>query len=346
MSSRAIKKPPKPKPSFKSSGKEDIPLPFQKAPRTLAAFLDRLDPSKVYITHIDRFPIEAKKQVYAVPVILNTAIALLLAWRLYAALPLYWTLLETVLGYSTAARMDTADASRSEQLNVLFRRFAMFAIDFVLVRFVGPWPLTFFLEQPANPVLWRWKLGFRGREVVARVSRGWGTEELMQGVKRGEENAFFKTRVLPAIEKGFMQKTGYLMMDKSWDLDFELMLDAHTLAERQAVRFEDVDGVVLAHVEGTGWAVWQWEGPSDAVETRRRKIVDFKEALTAAGKESLFWKWTEIVEEERQADGGFSPEQQEKVVERVQAEFEREGVDFNKIAESIGGLEDMPAKKE
>lgn len=348
MSNRMTKTHPKAKkPTFKPSGKEAIPVPFTPAPQGLAPFLDRLDPSKVYITHIDRHPIAAKKQVYTVPVVLNTVITLLLLWRLYTAVPVYWKLLETVLGYSEAARVDTATTARSEQFKVLFWRFAMFVFDFLLFRFVGMWPVTFFLEQPGNPVLWRWKLGFQRREVVARVSRGWGTEELMQGVKQGEENAFFKTRVLPAIGKEGMGKTGYLMMDRSWDLDFELMVDAHVLVERRAVgRLEDLDKMVLAFLEGTGWVVWLWEGPSDAMEERRRKIVEFKDKMTALGKESLFWRWTEIVEEERQEDGGFSPEKQEEVVKKVQAEFEANGVDFNQIMESIGGLEDLPARNE
>lgn len=180
---------------------------------------------------------------------------------------------------------------------------------------------------------------------MVRVSRHWGAEDLMQGVKQGEENAFFKTRILPAINVGFMQKTGYLMMNESWDLDFELMLDAHELVKRGEVRLVEMDRVVLAYLEGVGWLTWKWEGPGDVIEGRRKKVVAFKEKLTSLGKESLFWSWTEIVEEERDADGGFTAESQVKVAERVKREFEKNGVDFEEIVRSIGGLDEVPINK-
>lgn len=326
--------------SFKSSASE-IPAPFTKAPASLSRFLERLDPKQVHLTHIDRTRIEQKKNVFLIPVILNGVIALLLLWRLYVAVPKYWILLQTLLGYLTPETVDTVSTTRKEQIYILLRRTAMFAFDFFLFRFIGPWPVTFFAEQPANPCYWRWMLGFQKEEVVVRVSRGWGTEELMQGVKQGQENPYFKTRILPAIEPVFMQKTGYLMMDRSWDLEFELMVDSHFLALEKAFKIEELDKLVLAYSDGNGWLAWKWEG-EDVVEARRQKVVAFKEKLTALGKESLFWKWTEIVEEEREADGSFSPERQEKVAMRVQKEFEKNGVDFDAVIQSIGGLGEVP----
>jgi hypothetical protein len=326
--------------SFKSSVSE-IPAPFTKAPASLSRFLDRLDPKQVHITHIDRTRTEQKKNVFLIPVILNGVIALLLLWRLYVAVPKYWVLFQTLLGYLTPATVDPLSTTRKQQIYILLGRFAMFAFDFFLFRFVGPWPVTFFLEQPANPCYWRWMLGFQRKEVVVRVSRGWGAEELMQGVKQGQENPYFKTRILPAIEPVFMQKTGYLMMDRSWDLEFELMVDSHFLAVEKAFKIEELDKLVLAFSDGNGWLAWKWEG-DDVVEGRRQKVVAFKDKLTALGKESLFWKWTEIVEEEREADGSFSIETQEKVAMRVQKEFEQNGVDFDAVIQSIGGLGEVP----
>lgn len=323
-------------PSIKTSTPE-IPAPFTKAPPTLSRFLERLDPKQIHITHLDRTPIAQKKNVFLIPVLLNGFIALLLCWRLYIAVPKYWILFQTLLGYLTPATVDITSTTRKQQIWILLKRTAMFASDFFLFKLVGPWPLTFFLERPANPCYWRYMLGFLDREVVVRVSRGWGTEELMQGVKTGQENPFFKTRVLPAIEAVFMQKTGYLMMDRSWDLEFELMIDSHFLALEKAFKLEELDKVVFAYSEGNGWLSWKWEG-EDVVESRRQKVVAFKAKLEALGKESLFWKWTEIVEEEREADGSFSRAKQEKVAERVQREFEREGVDFDEVIKSIGGL--------
>lgn len=326
-----------------STSPTTIPPPFTKAPASLTPFLDRLDPSQIHLTHIDRLPAQHKRSIFLIPVCLNALIALLLSWRLYAALPKYFILAQTLLGYTTTASVDPTTTTRGQQLGILLRRTAMFALDFLLFRFVGPWPLTFFLEQPANPCTWRWKLGFRQEEVVVRVSRHWGAEELMQGVRQGEESPFFKTRVLPAIEPETMRKTGYLMMDKSWDLEFEVMQDAHELVKRGDIKMENMDKLVLAYQEGAGWLVWRWETDDEVVEGRRKKVVAFKEQLTKMGKESLFWKWTEIVEEERDADGGFTRERQERVAKRVQEEFEKEGVDFEVVTRSIGGFDEVPA---
>lgn len=323
----------------KQASKTSIPAPFTKAPASLDVLLQRLDPSKVHITHIDRLPAEQKRSIFLIPVALNGLIAFLLAWRLYYAIPKYWVLLQTFLGYITSATIDPEKTTRGEQVMILMKRFGMMALDFLLFRFVGPWPITFFAEQPANPVSWRWKVGFQKEEVVVRISRGWGTEELMKGVKQGEENPFFKTRILPAIEPVFMRKTGYLMMDKDWDLEFELMQDAHTLLKQGSFKAEEMDKLVLAFQEGVGWLAWRWETSDDVVEGRRKKVIAFKEKLTAMGKESLFWKWTEIVEEERDSDGGFTLERQKRVAKRVEEEFEKNGVDFDVVVQSIGGLD-------
>ena len=81
----------------------------------------------------------------------------------------------------------------------------MFMFDFILFRFVGPWPLSFFFEMPGNPILWRYHVGFRDQEVYVRESRGWGTEDLLGAAegssgKAGSESPFFKTRILPAVD--------------------------------------------------------------------------------------------------------------------------------------------------
>lgn len=332
------------KPKPKEAVKDQIPTPFVKAPSSLAPFLERLDPKLVHITHIDRTKAAVKKNIFLIPVLLNTTIAALLLWRLYHALPKYFILAKTILGYATSATVDQTSTTRKEQIWILMKRTLMMALDFLLFRFVGPWPLTFFFEQPANPCSYRWGLEghFREKEVVVRVSRNWSAEDLMHGVKQGEENAFFKTRVLPAINPEEMRKTGYLMMNESWDLEFELMLDAHALIKQKMLREEDVDKMVFVYMEGNGWVMWKWEG-EDVIEGRRKKVVMFKEVLTKLGKESLFWRWTEIVEEERDADGGFTAKRQERVVERVKSEFEKEGVDFEEIVKGIGGLDEVPA---
>lgn len=331
--------------SLPSNPQNQIPTPFTKAPAVLEPLLDQFDQSKVYIVHIDRHPPDYKKTIFTIPVLLNSAIAVLLAWRAWTAAPTYLAILQTFMGYESPETVDVDHTTRSEQFWILGKRVLMFLLDFLLVRFLGVWPLTFFFEQPANPVTWRWRLGIKKEEVIVRVSRHWGTADLMEGVKQGEENAFFKTRILPSIDKVYMRKTGYLMMSGSWDLDFESMLDAHTLVEQYGkMQYRDLDHLVIAHMEGIhGWVVWRWEAETDVIEHRRKKVVQFKNSLTKMGKESLFWKWTEIVEDERDRDGGFSVEGQKKVAKRVQEEFAKEGVDFDGVVASIGGLEEVDA---
>ena len=343
--SNASKKSPKTNSSFKPAT-EEIPTPFEKAPQSISPFLDQLDPSKVYITHLDRHLTDYKKQIFLMPVLINTTVALLLAWRIYSAAPTYLALAQALLGYTSSATVDTATTTRNEQIWTILRRTGMMLFDFLVFRFIGVWPLTFFFEQPANPVTYRWKLGFHANEVVVRVSRNWTGADLMKGVKQGEENPFFKTRVLPAINRDQMKKTAYLMMDGSWDLDFQLMLDAHTLTSPPDRKFspDDLDKLVLTHQDAHGWLAWRWETGKDEVEERRKKIVMLKEVLTKMGKESLFWKWMEIVEDERDADGGFTAERQRRVAERVQSAVEGEGVDFEEIVNGLGGLEDMQVK--
>lgn len=328
-------------PSFKPAA-SDIPVPFEKAPQSIQPLLDQLDPNSVYIIHIDRHLTEYKKRIFLAPVVINTAVALLLAWRISYAAPQYLALVQALLGYTSAATVDTTATSRNEQIWTILRRTGMMLFDFLIFRFIGVWPLTFFLEQPANPITWRWKIGFQAQEVVVRVSRNWSSADLMRGVKQGEENPYFKTRVLPAIAREHMRKTGYLMMDGSWDLDFGVMQDAHYLLNKQKILVDDLDKLVLVHQEVNGWLAWRWETGSDVIEERRKKIVLLKEVLTKLGKESLFWKWMEIVEDERDTDGGFTAARQKRVAERVQREFEKNGVDFEEIMSGIGGLEEMP----
>ncbi|KXL51127.1 hypothetical protein M433DRAFT_75371 [Acidomyces richmondensis BFW] len=334
----------KPAPTTNNSKKANtnIPTPFQPAPPSLATFLAQLNPAHVYLTHIDRQPSAHKRLIFIIPLLLNAFIAGLLLWRLWIAAPTYWVLLLTILGHRTAATVDTAITTRGEQIRILLRRTAMFAGDFVLFKFVGPWPWTFFFERPANPVTWRWTLGgFKREEVVVRVSRGWGASDLMEGVKRGEENAFFRTRVLPAVARERVEgRTGYLLQDGSWDLEFEVMLDVHKLVEKGQMRFEEVERRVWVHMEGVGWVVWRWDGGGeDVIEGRRKKVVAFKEELTRMGKEGLFWRWMEIVEEERDQDGGFTADGQRRVQKRLRGEFERQGVDFEELSRRVGGVE-------
>ena len=188
------------------------PAPFTIPPPELEPFLEHLDITHVYVTHVDRFPVKFKRRIFTVPVLLNLSIFLLLAWRAYAIVPVYWAQAQSMLGHVTSQTVDTASSTKTQLAWLVLRRGFNFMLDFVLVTIIFPWPMTFFFESPANPVSWRWRIGVRDEEIIVRESRKWGTKELMEGVKTGEESPFFKTRVLPGIDKRFVRtKTGYML---------------------------------------------------------------------------------------------------------------------------------------
>ncbi|GAB7356427.1 hypothetical protein MBLNU459_g7200t1 [Dothideomycetes sp. NU459] len=333
--------------SRKFADPRNPPPPFILAPPVLDPFLDTLDRDYVYITHIDRFPAAFKKRIFTVPVLLNVTITVLLAWRIYAAVPTYVALARHMIGYDSSAAIDTATRTTSALLWIVAKRSAMFMLDFLLLRFIGPWPISFFLEGPANPVLWRRRVGFRAAEIAVRQSRGWGADDLLDGVKVGQDSPFFATRVLPAIDRRFMRaKTAYLMMDRNWDLDFAAMISAHHLVDVQkTAALGDFEKSVLAFSAPHGrWLVWQvWKLDEEgAEEESRKKIVQLKDRLTAMGKESLFFRWIEIVQYESSGEGEFTPEKQRRALALVEKAFDEQGVDFRELVESVGGMEGMP----
>ena len=77
-------------------------------------------------------------------------------------------------------------------------------------------------------------------------------------------------------------------------------------------------------------------------EEGRRKIVAFKDELTSLGKESLFFRWIELVQFESSQPGGFTPDRQQKTMEKAKEMFESQGVDFDKFWAKIGGMQGMP----
>ena len=221
----------------------------------------------------------------------------------------------------------------------------MFGLDWALVRILLPWPLTFVLERPENPVSWRWKCGVRAREIYVRVSRRWGADELLSG---GEDSVEWRTRVMPAIERGYVRgKTGYLMMDASWDLDFGAMVQAVRAVDAEELELERFEKSVWCYGgPQVGWLVWEvWrldveQGAEQ--EEARKKIVAFKDRLTAMGKESLFFRWIEIVQYESSQQGGFTEQRQAEAVKQARELFQQQGIDFDEFVGEMGGKEGLP----
>jgi hypothetical protein len=85
---------------------------------------------------------------------------------------------------------------------------------------------------------------------------------------------------------------------------------------------------------------------SDANFHPQRKIVAFKDELTALGKESLFFRWIELVQFESSQPGGFGPERQKKTMIKAKQMFEDQSIDFDKFWAKIGGMQGMPGMDE
>jgi len=335
--------------------KTPIPEPFSPAPEELQDLLSTFSRDTVYITHIDTQRAWFKKRIFAVPLTLNLVIALLLFWRAYYIVPHYWDILMSILGNQNHTTIYYAHSAWKTLVWKVTKRMLSFMLDFTLFRIVGPWPWSFFLEQPGNPVWWRWKIGFREEEIYVRQSRGWGAEDLLGAAegatgKAGAESPFFKTRILPAVDPTRLRdKTGYLLMDADFDLDFYGMIAATQLVDRKTIVADTLKKAVFVYVgdlksevPNGQWAMWDCSQLDEGAETTaREKLLQFKDKLTAMGKESLFFKWVELIQYESNAPGGFTQQRQIETAQKTKAMFEAEGVDWEEFSREIGDLE-MP----
>lgn len=349
MPPRANKRQPAKQPTSKAAV-ASIPPPFSNVPSTLEDFVDELDREKVYITHIDTQSITLKKQAFYTLLVLNVVAATLLAWRAYSIIPTYWSYILTILGHRTKHWVDPAKTRGDEYVWIIGKRFLTIAFDYTLVSMVAPWPVSFFFELPANPCLWRWRVGFKEREIIVRESRQWAAQDLVGSEKKGADHPIWFSKVLPAVRQDLIQsKTGYATQGKDWTLDFEDTLWAENLVKQEKNSIEDFRTQVIVHMEPHGWLTWtaEWEELSTAdEEASRKKIAEFKDRLTGMGKESLFFRWIELIQYQTSRPGGFTAARKQETVDQARTVFQAQGVDFDEFAQSIGGLDDLPGMDE
>lgn len=323
------------KPTSKTSPTSPLDPPFKPAPAELSNFLDTLtSKSHLYILHLDTYPLAFKRRVFAVPLLLNILILIGLVFRLQSALPTYFYLCLSILGYDSPANIDKKNMDRLALLGISGERTLMFMGDFLLFRFVGMWPWDFFLGKggEASPVGWRRWCRFRDVEVVVRRSRRWdvplfakenteegdmrGEAEKRDGVKEewlqeGRQGKLFSEKVLPAVDKGWVKnKTSYQMLDQDWDLYFSGMIEAQALVDQGKNKTDDFRTSVLIHTERWGWLIWEvWREHEEGAEDEgSKKLQLIKNNLTAMGKENLFFRWIEIVQSETSQTGPFTGE--------------------------------------
>ena len=333
------KRPAKSKQAKSSGLAGSPPAPFKSPPEVLQSFVNGLSEKHVYITHIDAKPASFKRKIFLVPVAMNVGVSLLFLWRMYWILPWYWQLVVSAFGYTSEATIATSEATWAELAWEIAKRGVTMFIDFVLFVFVWPWPVEFAAGQRhGNPMLWRRKVGFQEKEIYVRRSRDWDRAlgDIFQDAdSRKILSAYVQQATSPLLQE---QKTGYLLMNGQWDLDWEAMVYAHALVDKKTIALEAFRTVVLVHHKDHGWLCYDVKAGSQADEdNKRRQIFAFRDALTAMGKDDLFYRWIEIVQFEAGQPGGFGPEKQEAAAKRIRDMFEAENINFDELwKEAVG----------
>lgn len=320
------------------------PAPFKRAPGVLSDFTAGLSENQIYITHIDNKPASFKRKIFLVPVAMNICVAIAFVWRMYTILPWYVRLLTGMLGGANETKFVAADSTWGALVWEILKRGLTMFIDFVLFVFVWPWPLEFVAGQTyGSPAQWRWKVGFRDKEIYVRRSREWN-KVLGDVLKDADSKKIFAGYVsqatAPMVQE---QKTGYLLMNAAWDLDWDSMIKAHAMVDGKEAALEAFKNVVLVHHEDYGWLCYDMKQNEAADEQdKRRQVFAFRDALTALGKEDLFYRWVEIVQFEATQPGGFGPEKQEAAAKKIRDLFESQGVNFDELWRDTVGTDGGP----
>ncbi|KAI5919401.1 hypothetical protein F4810DRAFT_503001 [Camillea tinctor] len=316
------------------------PAPYKRPPEVLAPLISTLDERHAYILHVDNQPASFKRNIFLVPVAMNLAVVGLFLWRLWRVGPYYLSILASVLGYANEATFVVAEMEWSEITPVVLRRGATFLLDSLLFVFVWPWPFDFFLRrgEHGNPAMWRYNVGFRDREVVVRRSRKW-SEAMGDVVHDDTCKSLFMAQVGAATAPMILgEKTGYVLMNEHWDLDWAAMVDATTMVDQKMAALVAFTLVVLVFHEEYGWLCVDMKGEASSVEdARRRQVFAFRDALAAVDKDHLFYRWIEIIQFESSQPGGFGPEKQEKAAKEIREMFQKDGIDFDQFwKDSVG----------
>ena len=286
-----------------------------------------------------------------VPVFMNIGIILLILLRAYYALPTYYLLLASTLGWSPKEQ-EAGDLGAGDLFSVTLNRTLMFFGDYSLFAFLGSWPWNFLFGNSASnyssPIKWRLGLGgFEDREVVVRVSRRWDASLLPSWTL--DDELTMKNKVVPAVSRESTEKTGMLLLDKDWDLDYGAMIRAHDLLDRKryGIGWGDFGTSVVCWYASLGktggWIVWKVDGKDKEKTTQQRDtLMRFKDKLTKMGQEELFFRWVELVQFESSQPGGFTEGRQANAMREARKMFADKGVDFAKFWEEVGGAEGMP----
>lgn len=328
-----------------------LPSPFvSPSPSLTSAFLSTLPQSHVYIVHVDTTPATLKRRVFLVPVCMNILITLGLLVRAYFALPIYLALVVATLGYSSKAKVDVQHSDYRTLLAITASRTMLLLGDYILFWLLGSWPWNFVFgseeSRYGSPLKWRWHLGFRDKEIVVRSSKKWDRSLVPNWTL--DDELTLKYKIMPAVQKDKLAKSGYLLLDKDWDLNFTAMVEAHHLVADDKLKLDDFEKAVLVYYQPAKcWMIWEI-GREDMPKTAEQRdiLLRFKDKLTAIGHEDLFYRWVELVQYESTMPGGFTEGRQASAMREASRMFNEAGVDFAKFWAEIGGSQGMPGLNE
>ncbi|KAL4978228.1 hypothetical protein BDW66DRAFT_130575 [Aspergillus desertorum] len=315
--------------------------PFMLAPECLAPFLKLLSPREVYLIHIDSSAVDLKKQAFVISAITNVLIIALIAYRVYVGRTMYPELLATVFGLTDSTNLDTSSLSFTELATLILRRALPVLFDYFLVVTFLPWLLQFC----SGPFQWRRRIGFRNAEIIVRRSQPSLSATLDRNcwIREDEE---MRDKIVAAVTPDRLAKTGYLLVDADWDLEYEAMIKAHELTDStnpNSLPLDEFRTAVLVNTDSEGWIIWR-VGDENTEEGRTRskqrdQILAFKDKLTAMGQEELFFRWVELIQYESTQPGGFTPERQASAMMQAKQLFLDAGVDFTRFWQEVGGME-------
>ncbi|KAK2757352.1 hypothetical protein FQN54_004866 [Arachnomyces sp. PD_36] len=239
-SQQSTKNKPTPSTTPSSTPTTTPPVPFTPSPPSLTPFLSTLSPSTFYITHLDSTPTPLKRRVFLIPILLNILILALLTHRIHSGLKTYPTILASTFNPSHPSAINPSTTPWPELTTLILRRSSTFIIDYLLLTLLLPWPIRLIL----GPLRWRYSIGYRQTEIIIRKSRPkWDSNLLSSsnnrwirglGANAEEIINFTRDKVMPAMAPERVAKTGYLLVDADWDLDYEAMRRAHALVDAAA----------------------------------------------------------------------------------------------------------------
>jgi hypothetical protein len=315
------------------------PKPFQYAPASLRPFLSTLPTDHVYLVHLDNTDVALKKRVFRVPVMLNITLILGLCLRIYFAAPVYLQQIITIFGYDTAYRVDTDKADMSEIVTTIGSRTLLLMVDYAIFALAGSWPKEFLFGGKSSrftgPWQWRRKLGFKEIEIVVRRGRKWDTPlltgDIPEQVKTWnvEDELRLNVKIEAAMRTNYIAKTGYLLLDKDWDLDFKGILDAHRLVDSGTIQLKDLQDIALVYYQKQ-WLIWYvHEEPmvTAKVEEQDTILQVFRNKLKELGAESVFFRWIEILQYQTSRPGGFTEGRQDEALRELKQLVEAKRVD-------------------